>query len=150
MNTSFKYKNGLNDQLCKHISKRKHISAQNHVHDFSNNELFIFYCNNSTSFESIFCLKTVQSRLFKKYLKRRKLWAQLSLGWLNISEIEHYTIVGAGAHRVGKAVSLWSLTLILLMFGKCEKGKLHILKKVALSTLKRYYKNVYIIALSCF
>ena len=55
---------------------------------FSNNESFIFYCNNSTSFESVFCMKTVKSRLFKKYLKRRKSRARfcLSLGWLHISE----------------------------------------------------------------
>ena len=38
---------------------------------FSNNESFFFYCNNSTSFESVFCMKTVKSRLFKKYLERR-------------------------------------------------------------------------------
>ena len=34
----------------------------------------------------------------------------MSLGWLNISEnkiIEHYNFAGAGAHRVGKVVSLW-------------------------------------------
>ena len=55
---------------------------------FSNNELFIFYRNNSTSFESVFCMKIVKSRLFKKYLKGRKSRARfcLSLGWLNISE----------------------------------------------------------------
>ena len=57
-------------------------------------------------------MKTVKSRLFKKYLKRRKPRAQfcLSLGWLNISEkkiIENYNSVGAGAHKVGKVVSFW-------------------------------------------
>ena len=60
------------------------------------------------SFESVFCMKTVKSRLFKKYLKRRKSQARfcLSLGWLNISEknIENYNSVGAGAHKVGKVV----------------------------------------------
>ena len=55
---------------------------------FSKNESFNFYCNNSTSFESVCCMKTVKSRLFKKYLKRRKSRARfcLSLGWLHISE----------------------------------------------------------------
>ena len=56
-------------------------------------------------------MKTVKSRLFKNYLKRRKLRAQfcLSLGWLNISEekLLKTTILSAGAHKVGKAVSLW-------------------------------------------
>ena len=57
---------------------------------FFNNKLFIFYCNNSTSFESVFWMKTVKSRLFKKYLKRRKSRARfcLSLGWLHLSEKE--------------------------------------------------------------
>ena len=55
-------------------------------------------------------MKTVKSRLFKKYLKRRKSRARfcLSLGWLNISEkkiIENYNSVGAGVHKVGKVVS---------------------------------------------
>ena len=56
--------------------------------DFSNNESFIFYCNNSTKFESVICMKTVKSRLFKKYLKRRKSQARfgLPLGWLHIRE----------------------------------------------------------------
>ena len=56
-------------------------------------------------------MKTVKSRLFKKYLKRRKsrAWFCLSLGWLNISEknIENCNSVGAGAHKVGKVVSFW-------------------------------------------
>ena len=56
-------------------------------------------------------MKTVKSRLFKKYLKRRKSWARfcLPLGWLNISEKQllKTTIVSAEAHKVGKVVSLW-------------------------------------------
>ena len=56
---------------------------------FSNNESFIFYCNNSTGFESVFCMKTVKNRLFKKYFQRKKSWALfcLPLGWLHITEI---------------------------------------------------------------
>ena len=40
------------------------------------------------SFESVLCMKTVKSRLFKKYLKRKKSWEQccLPLGWLHISD----------------------------------------------------------------
>ena len=57
-------------------------------------------------------MKTVKSRLFKNYLKRRKLreWFCLCLGWLHINEkkiTEHYNSVGAGAHKVEKVVSLW-------------------------------------------
>ena len=54
---------------------------------FSNNESFIFNCNNLTSFESVFYMKTVKNRLFKKYLKRRKSRALfcLSHGWFYIS-----------------------------------------------------------------
>ena len=57
-------------------------------------------------------MKTVKSRLFKKYLKRKKSRARfcLTVGWLNISEkkiIENYSSVGAGAHKIGKVVSFW-------------------------------------------
>ena len=57
-------------------------------------------------------MKTVKSRLFQKYLKRRKSWPWfcLTLGQLNISEkkiIENYNSVGAGAHKVEKVVSFW-------------------------------------------
>ena len=57
-------------------------------------------------------MKTVKSRLFKKYLKRRKSQARfcLSLSWLNINEkkiIELYNSVGAGTHKVGKVIGLW-------------------------------------------
>ena len=47
-----------------------------------------FDCNNLMSFESIFYMKTFKSRLFKNYLKRRKLHTQfcLPLGWLHTSE----------------------------------------------------------------
>ena len=64
------------------------------------------------TFERAFCMKTVKSRLFKKYLKRRKSRARFcfSHGWLNISKkiIEHYNFVGVGTHKVGKVVSLLS------------------------------------------
>ena len=74
----------INFKLCTHISNRL---LQKTIKVFSNNELFIFYSNNSTSFESVFSMKTVKSWLFKKYLKGKKLREQfyLSLGWLYIS-----------------------------------------------------------------
>ena len=54
-------------------------------------------------------MKTVKSILFKEYLKKRKSRARLclSIGWLNITEkknIKHYNSLGAGAHKVEKAV----------------------------------------------
>ena len=87
-------------------------TTQNRARVFSNNDSFIFYCINSTSFESVFCMKTVKSRLFKKYLKKWKLRALFcwSFAWLNISEkriIELYNSVSAGTHKVGKVISLW-------------------------------------------
>ena len=57
-------------------------------------------------------MRTVESRLFKKYLKRKKSRARfcLSLGWLHIIEknIENCNSVSAEAHKVGKVVSFWS------------------------------------------
>ena len=53
--------------------------------------------------------------------------------------IEHCNSVGAGAHKVAKVVSLWpnfDPNSPDTVFGKYEKGKLHILKKVGLSTFK--------------
>ena len=57
-------------------------------------------------------MKTGKSRLFKKYLKRRKSRARfcLSLGWLHVREkknIENCNSVGARAHKVGKVVNFW-------------------------------------------
>ena len=86
----------------------------------------------------------VKSRLFKKYLKRRKSRARSSLliGWPDISEkknIENFNSVGAGASKVGKSSLVFgpNLTLILPIFGECKKGKLYILKKFSLSTFKQ-------------
>ena len=62
--------------------------------------LFIFYCNNLTSFEGVFCVKTVKSRLFKKYLK-----ISAKSKWKKI--MENYNSVGVGAHTVGKLVRFW-------------------------------------------
>ena len=115
---------------------------QNRARVFSNNELFIFHCNNSTNFESVFCIKTVKSRLFKKYLKRRKSQARfcLSLSWLNISEKKLLTTTILPVQELIKQEKQLvfgpTLNLIFLIFGKCEKSKLHILKKVGLSTFE--------------
>ena len=53
-------------------------------------------------------MKTVKSRLFRKYLKRRKSWVGLclSLDWISISEkkIENCNSVGTRAHKVGKVL----------------------------------------------
>ena len=72
-------------------------------------ELFIFYCNNSTSFERVFCMKTVKSRLFKKYLKRRKsrAWFCLLVGYISVKKkiTENCNSVGAEAQNIGKVVT---------------------------------------------
>ena len=69
-------------QLC-----RTGRAEQKRVGVFSNNVQFIFYGNNWTSFESLFCMKTITSRLFKKYLKSIKSRTRFcfSLGWLRTS-----------------------------------------------------------------
>ena len=82
------------------VQKRLKLSPLNFAHTFLTgcctkpcprfpiNELFIFCCNNSTSFESVFYKKTINSRLFKKYFDKRKSRARFcfSLGWVHISE----------------------------------------------------------------
>ena len=84
----------------------------------------------------------VKSKLFKKYLQRRKLRARfcLSLGWLHISEkkiIENCNSVGAGAQNMEKVVSFWpNFDPDFTDIWERKKGKLHILKKVDLSTFK--------------
>ena len=99
----------INFKLCTHISKRL---LHKTMPVFPNKELLIFYCHNSASFESIFCLKTAKSRLFNKSLKKRKSRARfcLSLGQLHVREkktMENCNSVGAGAHKIRKVVSLW-------------------------------------------
>ena len=103
-------------------------------------ELFIFYCNDS-SFERLFCMKTVKSRLFKKYLKRKKLQVQfcLYLGWLDISEknIEKCNSLFGWAYKVEKMVSFWpNVDHNFSDIWEHEKSKLYVLKKVGLSTFK--------------
>ena len=120
---------------------------------FSNNELFIFCFNNSSSFEIVFCMKTVESRLFKKYLKRRKLraWFCISLAWLHISEKNYRKLLFCCGRSSWSRKSLTQSCLIFPIFGQREMGKLHISKKVlVLVHLKRYFKSMQIIALSSF
>ena len=89
-------------------------------------------------------------------MERRKSWARFcfSFSWLHISEkkiVENCNSVGAGAQNVRKVVIFGpTLTLILPTFPERKNGKSYILKKVILSHLRRYHKNMYIIALSCF
>ena len=104
--------------------------------------LFIFYCNNLKSFESIFRMKTVKSRFFKKYLKRRKSRARFcfSLGWLHISKKKLFKtailLVQELIKQEKQVVFGPTLTLILLIFGERTNGKLYILRKVGLSKFK--------------
>ena len=69
---------------------------------------------------------------------------RLCLGSLHISKkiIENCNSVGAEAHKVGKIVSFGpTLTLILPISGELKKSKLHILKKVGVSTFKEIFKK---------
>ena len=50
--------------------------------------------------------------------------------------IKNYNAVSAGAHKVGKLVFGPTLTLVFLIFKKCEIGTLHIFRKFSLSTFK--------------
>ena len=138
------------------IRKRLKRSTVNFAHVpafFSNNELFLFYSINSTSFGSVFCMKTVIQKIFK-----RKKIASLVLfvSWLATYQwkkiIENYDSVCAGADKVGKTVLIFgpTLTVISLIFGECKNGKSYMLKKVGFSTIKEILKKSYIIALSCF
>ena len=89
------------------------------------------------SFESVFFMKTVKIRWFKKYLKKRKSWTRicLSLGWLHIIEkknIENCNSVGAGAHKLEKIVFGPVIQLWPWFFEYSEnvkKGKLHNIEK---------------------
>ena len=103
--------------------------------------LFIFYCNNSTSFETLFYMETIKSRLFIKHLWKRKWRARfcLSLGWLHISEqklLETAILLQELKKYKKWLVSDPALTLIVPIFRERKKGKLYILKKVGLSTFK--------------
>ena len=68
----------------------------------------------------------------------------MCLGLLHISKkiIENCNSVGAEARKVGKIVSFGpTLTLSLPIFGELKKSKLHILKKVGVSTFKEIFKK---------
>ena len=130
----------INFKLYPHISNRL-LNKTALVRP--NNESFIFYCNSSTSFESVFCIKTVKCRLFKKHLKRRKSRACfcLSLAWLHISEqkLLKAPIIFVQEELISQEKQLVfgpTLTLFLLIFGERKNGKLYILKQVGLSKFK--------------
>ena len=89
-------------------------ATQNRAHIFSNNELFI-------CFESVFSMKTVKGWIFKKIFRRKKIPGSL------VCHLVDYILV---KQNYGKLQYRWC---ILLIFGE-HKGKLHILKKVDVST----------------
>ena len=55
-------------KLCKHIFF-KEDAEQKHARIFSNNESFIFDCNNSTNFQSVVYIKTVKKYYSKNIIK---------------------------------------------------------------------------------
>ena len=55
-------------------------------------------------------MKTATSKLFKKYLERRKSRAQFCflVGYISVKKIiENCNSVGAGTRNIGKVVSFW-------------------------------------------
>ena len=77
----------------------------------------------------------------KNVVKKKIAGTVLFVSWLAKYQwkkiIEQCNSVGAGVHKVGKVVSLWSrFDPSFLDILECEKGKLHMLKKVGLSTSK--------------
>ena len=87
-------------------------------------------------------MKTARSRLFKKYLEKRKLRARFCLphGWLHISEkkLLKTPIPLVQELRISEKYSAFgpTLTLILPIFGERKIGKLYKFKRVGLSTFK--------------
>ena len=68
-------------KLCTHVSNRllhKTVPAFFLIMCYS-----FFYCNNSMSFASVFCMKTVKKRLFKKIFEKKKMAGMLLfISWL--------------------------------------------------------------------
>ena len=89
-----------------------------------------FYFNHSTSFESVFCIKTVKSRLFKKHLERRKSQERfcLPISWLHMSVQINYWKLQFCRCRISKKYEKYfigrTLTLIFPIFRAYKKGKL--------------------------
>ena len=132
------------------------IAAQNHAHIFPNNELFIFYCNNSTSFESVFAWKQLKVDYSKNIWKEEN--RRHGLVCLLVSHISKKKNLLKTAillvQELRKQENSWffgpTLTLILQIFVERKKGKLHMMEKVGLAYIRRYYKNMYMIALPYF
>ena len=106
------------------------------------------------SFESVFCRKTFNRRLFKKYLNKEKKKSRaqfcLSHGWLHISEKKlEKTAILLVQGLIKKLIFGPTLTLIFPIFGKREKGKLYILKKVGRYDKKHVYNSTFMF-LACF
>ena len=89
------------------------------------------------SFESVFFMKTVKIRWFKKYLKKKKIMnTYLFVTWLATyhwkNNIENCNSVGAGAHKLEKIVFGPVIQLWPWFFEYSEnvkKGKLHNIEK---------------------
>ena len=83
-------------------------------------------------------MKTVKSRLFKKYFKRSNSRTRFFplVGYMSVQTIiKNCNSVGAGAHKMGKIVLGPTFILIFPIFRERKIDKLCILKKVGLNTL---------------
>ena len=96
-------------KLCTHISNRMKNKIMSKFFLAISHSLFIGY--NSTSFESVFCMKTAKRRLQKKHQERRKSQDGFICPWLVRYQckyiIENCNPVAARVYKVGKIVSLF-------------------------------------------
>ena len=86
-------------------------------------------------------MKTVKSRLFKKYLKKKKIAIKFSFSWLATYQwkiiIEDCNSVSAGAHKVVKGISFGpTFDSSFPIFGDSEESKLYLWKKVGVFLFK--------------
>ena len=106
-------------------------AGQNCARVFSNKESFIFYCNNSTSFESVLHekqLKVDYSKNIWKEENRGHGFVCLLVGFIAVKK-NHWKLQFCWCRSP-------TLNLILPIFGERKKYKSDILKKVGLSTFK--------------
>ena len=141
-------------KLSTHISNR--MLNQNVPAFFLTMINSFFYVNHSTSFESVFCIKTVKSRLFKKHLERRKSQERfcLPISWLHMSVQINYWKLQFCRCRSSKSMKNTLLAVLWPLFfrysERIKKVNYKYWKKLVLIHVRRYYKNMYMTAFSRF
>ena len=86
--------------------------------------------------KAYFAWKQLKVDYLKKFEKKKIAGTVLFVSWLATYQwkkiIDNFNSVGTGDHKAGISSSF--LALILPIFGERKKSKLHILKKLGLST----------------